>query len=451
MMRAVGIVAEYNPLHNGHVYHIERAKQLSGADAAVVAMSGDFVQRGEPAIFDKWTRSRHALKSGADLVLEIPVKYCLSHAGEYAGAGAGILESVPQISHIAFGSECGDTGLLKTVAGVLDRYEDDIKEIISAGLRKGISYPAAREEAYRKVAIGKAGIAGSIGDHIAAELEVLGGSNDILAVEYIRAMRKAEPIAIRREGAGYNDALADVENADDNDCSGFASATGIRNAVRELRNTEERRNCGTCGETVDIDEIKGIVGRYVPECVMDDFARVHITDTDEWWNILRYAVMTLTAEEIDECPSGGEGLGNLMKKAIMAAGNPDEFVDAVKSKRYTRTRISRLCMQAVLGIRRLDSDYLIAGDAEKFERDAGIPYIRVLGFTEEGRRLLAEMREDDSAGAKVITNINKEAGDLDEAGRRLLELDVHAADIYNLVTGRDVTVESDHRMMPVIV
>ena len=401
-MKAAGIVAEYNPLHRGHIYHMQKTAELSGCDAVVVAMSGDFVQRGMPAVFDKWTRAGHALRSGADLVIEIPAVHCLADAGTYAGAGVRLLEATGKVSHISFGSECGDPEALNSSADFIRRNAGAMKDGITSLRKEGLSYPAARERIYRDLG----------GPAFASE--ILSSPNDILALEYILAMKKAQPLVIKRKGAGYH--MNGPEDAD----GSFMSAGGIREMMRN---------------SLDIRD-------HVPECVYESskerYADEQLRSCEaRLFDLVRYAVLSTDAVLIDECPSGGEGLGNLLKEKVLSAGDMTSLIASVKSKRYTYTRISRLCMQVLLGIRR---------------NELSAPrYIRVLGFNDRGRKLLSEMRKGEDALLPVITNINKEKHLPDDDARKMLETDTHAADIYNLITAADMNAGSDHRQAPNIV
>ena len=410
-MKAVGIVAEYNPLHNGHVYHIEQARALTGADAVVVAMSGDFVQRGEPAIMDKWTRTELAIRSGADLVIEIPALFCLGNAGQYAAAGVRLLEATGKVPRIAFGSESGDAGSLKRIAGTFRDCAGEIQDHMRSIRGKGFSYPAARSLAYAEVRSGIKGSDPGSDPEILNDIRILERANDILGIEYIMAMKGAEPVVIQRKGAGYSDPYDET--------IAYQSASAIRTQTLEGRDA----------------------GKYVPECSAEALRRCHLTgpDSDKWFDALKYAVLSTDAETIEDCPSAGEGLANLMKAAVSEASSWTSFVRRIKSKRYTYTRLSRLCMQLLLGITR--SRYDISAPE----------YIRVLGFNEKGRELLAEMRDGESADLPVIINVNKASGGLSEKALSLLELDMHAADIYNLMTGTEMGQGSDHRHPPVIV
>ena len=411
MLKAAGITAEYNPLHNGHIYHIEETRRITGCDAVIAAMSGDSMQRGEPAFMDKWTRTEHALKNGVDLVIELPVLFCLSDAGQYAGAAVKLLEATGKVSHISFGSESGDIGTLTRIADMFRNNTHEIEEAVKEIRGMGFSFPAARDRAYTRIMTALNGSDPDSGRKIENDLSVLKKANDILGFEYIRAMRTAEPVAVHREGAGYGDPY--------DEHIVYQSASAIR------------------AQTFS----GGDLSRYVPECTAESMRECHLSgpDKDIWPELLRYAVLSTDEETIEDCPSGGEGLANLMKSAVSGADCWSEFIEQIKSKRYTYTRLSRLCMQLLLGSTR--SRYSITEPG----------YIRVLGFTEKGRELLAEMRDDGSASLPVIINVNKSRDGLSQEAKALLDLDMRAADVYNLMTGRDMVSESDHRRGPVII
>ena len=388
-MIITGITAEFDPLHNGHVYLMEKARALTGCDALVVAMSGDYVQRGGPAVIDKWARTEAALRSGADLVIEIPVLFCLGNASHYASSSVRLLEECG-CSHIAFGSESGNIDQLGKAAEIISEHRGVIEERIRSLAEEGLSWPAARARAFREL----------------NGFEIPDSPNDILALEYVMNMKNVVPIAVLRD------------NRHD-------SASVIRERMQESRD--------------DIQKTGGIISGSVPEASADVLEKSARTFPNEWTMILRYAVMSSCADDLEDCPSGGEGLGNLLVKAAASEKSFEDIIAAVKSKRYTYTRISRLCMQAILGLTRTKYPY----EAPE--------YIRVLGFTEKGRMLLSDIKDSESRSLPVITNINKESGLLSDWALRMLELDVHAADIYNLVTGRDSAQFSDHIRKPVMI
>jgi len=403
MIKATGITAEYNPLHNGHVYQIEKAREITDCDVIAVAMSGDFVQRGEPAILDKWTRCGLALDAGADIVVEIPALFCLGNSAQYASASVRVLEALG-CDNIAFGSESGDIDILRRTAERLLSNRDEIDKRIKECISKGLSWPAAREQAYRSLRT--AADSGSL----EKEISVLSDPNDILALEYLMNMRKAQPVCIKRKGAGYHEGLKAS--------AGFQSAGAIRDALRNGMDTDE-------------------LADGIPGSTLKALKESRLVFSDEMSELLRYAAMSTPAEMIERCPSAGEGLGNRLKNAALDHNTWEGIVKAAKSKRYTYTRISRLCAQLILGI---DRDHHGCSAPE---------YIRVLGFNEKGRELLSRAKSGGNCDLPILTNINKEAQGLTDEARSMLELDVHATDIYNLVSGRDNSY-SDHIMTPVI-
>ena len=404
-MKAVGITAEYNPLHKGHVYHMREARLITGADTVVTALSGNFMQRGMPAVSDKWSRADHALRNGADLVIEIPVLHCLGNAGQYASAGVRLLESLG-VTHIAFGSESGDTDVLMRTAAFLRDNSNSLGEEIRSFGRQGYSYPSAREMAVRKL--------GGDGEC----LRVLNNPNDILAIEYILNMKKALPVAVRRLGAEYS------QKADESQL--FQSAAGIRDMLRNGRDISDH----VPGCVTDC-----LAGQLTPDIIRERDTRL--------FDMIRYAVLSSSAEAIDDCPSGGEGLGNLVRTEARTADTLDQLIKQVKSRRYTYSRISRLLMQVLLGI-----------DRSSFYSEPGTScpepsYIRILGFNNKGRQYLSEIKNKGICPLPVLTNINKEKYVLNSNSAGMLGLDVHAADVYSLINGRSISENSDYRKKPV--
>lgn len=389
---------------------MEETRRVTGCDAIVVAMSGDYVQRGEPAIMDKWLRTEHALRSGADLVLEIPVLFCLGNAGQYANAAVRTLEATGLVSRISFGSESGDSETLIRIAHAIRDNGPEMEAAIKSMRDKGFSYPAARQLAYAEVRAAMNGTDPETDPEILSEMRIMNESNDILAIEYIKAMTSAEPVVIHREGAGYS--------APYDERIVYQSSSAIRTQAFGGRD----------------------ISKYIPECTAQALKECHLTgpDKDSWFDVLRYAVLSTDAEVIEDCPSGGEGLASLLKASAASADSWTALIRHVKSKRYTYTRLSRLCMQLVLGIGR--SRY----DMTEPE------YIRVLGFNEKGRKLLAQMRDEETASLPVVINVNKSAAGLGERASALLELDMHAADIYNLITKGEIGACSDHVHSPVM-
>ncbi|ASS37981.1 tRNA(Met) cytidine acetate ligase [Mogibacterium pumilum] len=401
-MKVLGIVAEYNPLHNGHLYHINKAKQETGADAVIVVLSGDYVQRGELAAANKWIRAESAIKNGIDAVFEIPVYACLSNASVYASTAIKLLAATGVIDVISFGSESGN---LKELTEIVYNLNDlRIGERISELSKDGHSYPRARAIAYEE-------LFGSNSD------EALSKPNDTLAIEYIKAHSalKNSNIAlhtVKRESSGYSAAF-------DNRMR-FQSASGIRQAIRD-----------------------GIgVSDFMPE---DSFQYMKANSAvirdridDNLFNLVRYALLNLSSDEIDEFPQGGEGIGAKLLKAIRISNSIDELIMAAKSKRYTYTRISRLLMQIVLGIKRTDFG----------EIDPG--YFRLLAANETGRKLIRKAKNEELNKLPILTNINREAHKLQIFAKKQLLLDVKAADTYNILAMNDMYKESDRVKSPTL-
>lgn len=430
-MKATGIICEYNPLHNGHIYHMEETRRQSGADALVLAMSGDFVQRGEMALLNKWERARLAVDAGADLVVEIPTLYCLSDAGKYAKGGVSVLKALGLCDSLSFGSESGELATLSLIAKRLEDNKEEIERAISQNLNSGLSYPSARKAAYENL-FGDAKMLGEEklladaetlnNEKLLADAETLDNANDILAIEYLKQLANSdiEPISIKRIGATYNEAI--------NTAKEFQSASAIRKAFEK-------------GEDIS---------SYVPANVLSQLnqARLHgagcadvdnmIGRADRLFDLVRYAIISATAEQIDKCPSGGEGLGNRIKEAAITAENMNELILATKSKRYTYTRISRLSLQILLGI-----------DRDIYEYNEA-PYIRLLAANERGRELISIAKKKELNSVPILTNINKNANELSDYGRKLLDLDVKASNIYNMINGLDLYKESDYCIKPYI-
>ncbi len=428
-MKTAGIVCEYNPLHNGHIYHLNETRRLSGADALVLAMSGNFVQRGEPAILDKWERARLAVSAGADLVLEIPTLYCLADAGRYAKGGIGTLKALGICDFISFGSESGDLESLSLIAERLADNKEEIDRLISENKDLGLSFPTARELAYEKIFgdEGKRAIKDAVGDadkdtntnrnaDKGGNAEIPTSSNDILAIEYLKQISDSglKPITVKRIGASYNEELNAKQQ--------FQSASAIRKALEK-------------GEDVS---------PYVPADVLlklnqaRALGRFGKPAEERLFNLIRYAIISSTAEQIDECPSGGEGLGNRIKEAVIKSDNLQDLLLASKSKRYTYTRLSRLALQILLGMDRRMYDY------------ETIPYIRILAVSERGRELLSIVKKKELNTAPLLTNINKNCNELSSYGKSVLDLDIKAVDIYNMICGVDLYKESDYCKRPYI-
>ena len=341
-MKTVGIIAEYNPFHNGHAYHIAEAKRVSGADRAVIVMSASFVQRGEPACADKFTRAKWALDGGADL----PDVFALSCAERFASGGVRILSGLGIVDSICFGSETGDAELLRSFPKDFD------VNAFGAAMSSGVSYPAALSRARGASP----------------------GPNDILALEYMRAMEKhcpaIKPIAIKRSGSGYSDEALGGE---------FSSAAAIRNAFSSC-----------CGETKMSPAVFDGLVRALPRSVLDEVSELmrkglFPISLSSLSDAVLYRFRMLEPDRIKELPEVSEGLENLFSKHCADCGELSEMLGAVKSKRYTMARLKRIAMCGLLGV----TEEL----QKRASEDRNALYARVLGVRESAKELLTEIAE----------------------------------------------------------
>ena len=390
-MKAVGIVAEYNPFHGGHQYQIRKIRESCGADTPVVAvMSGDFVQRGEAASYDKFTRAEAAVRGGVSLVIELPLPWSLSSAEGFARGGVGLLGATGVVGALSFGSESGNLSAIEKTAAVLDTPE--YNETLKAMLTGGTPFAAAR-----------AGAARALLGNTAA---VLNTPNDLLAVEYLRAAAKLghtfKYIPIRREGSVHD---------------GAGSASELRALLREGESLAGR----IPGEAWDV--FRGA----------DEAGRGFVSPES-----LRTAILSRlrerTPEDFAAVPDAAEGLHFRLYEAARRGVSPEEIADLARSKRYAHARLRRMVMCAALGVR--------AGDA-----DGVPPYIRALGFDARGAALLREMKTH--AALPVIIK-SARIRDENETARRVFDLGSRAHDL--LVLGWQnraaQAADSDYRATP---
>lgn len=354
-MKACGIVAEYNPLHTGHVYQMNKARQISQADCIIVVMSGNFVQRGEPAVIDKYARTRAALKAGADIVIELPVYYALSSAENFA-RGAVLTLNEMKAASICFGAETDNADRLAKISHAIISELPEYKAILNKALAKGLSYPAARQTALL--------------EYLPECKDIISGSNNILAIEYIKTILgnnlNMTYYPVLREGAGYND---DTDNAE------FASAFGIRKMLM----SDEHDRLKTYLTPVMYEEISN--SKNCP-LFPDDFS-----------NIFNHKMLFLKqqcninhtdfAEKLAEYEDITAELANRFAAAFTGRDNIAEFAMKVKSKNIVYSRICRCIMHIILEIRKSMSDFY-----------NNIPYIRLLGFNKTGQLYLGSIKKE---------------------------------------------------------
>jgi predicted nucleotidyltransferase len=385
----LGIISEYNPFHNGHLLHLENSKKLTNADFTIAVMSGNFVQRGDTSIVDKWTKTEMALKAGIDLVIELPTLYAISSAENFAEGAIKILNSLGIVDYVSFGSEIGEISPLNDVADVLYKEPKEFSSLITKQLRSGLSYPKARELAIQMYF-------GSSQKYT----DVLQNPNNILGIEYLKALKKyksnIEPITFKRKYSDYNS--TDIK-------SGIASAT----AIRTMLQTNKNIHYVVPFETYELIEEKQNAGELV-------------TNLSTFSKEIIYTLRRMSLKEIAALPDVSEGLENKIKIAANTCNNLDDLIAKVKSKRYTQTRIQRILLYALLNITAKDID--IARKAT--------PYIRVLGFNKKGKKVISAI-SNQNPKIPIIVSVKKfMENNMDKHLHTMISKDIFATNVYTL-------------------
>ena len=389
MGKVLGIIAEYNPLHNGHLYHINQSKELTNPDYTVCIISGNFTQRGNTSIIDKWSKAEMALRAGANLVIELPTIYSTSSAENFAEGSIKILDSFNLDTVLSFGSECGDINTLNRFAEILYREPSEYKTLLNHELQTGISYPKARENALLMYV-----------NDIRKYANTLSCPNNILGIEYLKAIKKFKsnilPITLKRYGADHNS----YTSADS-----FASATYIRDLLCENKN----------------------IYKLVPNYTYEILARQinsgkSVLDIVAFEKEIFYSLRKMTFNEINNLADVTESLANSIITAVNSSNSYYDLLEKVKSKSYTSSRIQRILLYALLGITKEDME-----NSRKVR-----PYVRVLGLDDRGKELLSELSKSNPK-LPIITSVkNFYNNSNNKILKGMLNLDVLATNIYTL-------------------
>lgn len=376
-MKIVGLIAEYNPFHNGHQYHIEKAKELTGADAAIVVMSGDFVQRGAPAIMPKHLRAEMALKAGASLVIELPVCYATGTAEQFSHGAVSILNSLGCVDAICFGSECGDITALNELAEILYNEPDEYKEVLQKHLRNGLSFPLARQKAIEEI-------------YPTQDFsKILEQPNNILGIEYIKALyrlnSKIKPYTIQRISSQYHG--ADLQEK-------FSSATALRQVIGE-------------------NSIHGLVGQIPNDNIslfQNNYQKRYPIFTNDFSLLLKYRLLNETKLTLTQYADVSEELANRIYNQRNEYIDFEQFCELLKTKEVTYSRISRALIHILLGVKK--TDYM------------NINYARVLGFRKDDADVLTEIKN--KATIPLVTKITQQKD-------ALLDIDIFVSNLYESV------------------
>lgn len=399
-MNITGIITEYNPFHNGHLYHLTEAKKNTNCDAVICIMSGNFVQRGGPAIVDKWQRTEMALNNGVDLVIELPTYYAVSSAEFFAKGAVSILNNLGVVNNLFFGSECGDVNKLTTIAKTLVDEDSKLKYIIKENLAKGETFAKAREKALISYLNNE-------------DLnEILTSSNNILGIEYIKSIIRMnsniKPFTLKREGSNYNDKI--LSNS-------FSSATSIRELLKQKASIESLK------DSIPKESYEVLNNLY-------DNSYPFVFDED-MFKFIKYKLQT-NCINFNNLYEIIEGLENKLLKEISSSNSYEEFILNIKSKRYTYSKISRILTHIYIG---LDSDSFLNID------DTNNLYARVLGFNKKGREILSLIKRNSSI--PLITKIPR------FSDNPLLKLDIQATAAYSILNNK-LNPNSDYLISPLI-
>ena len=418
-MNVIGIIAEYNPFHNGHAYQIAHVRKNLHADYIVVATSGDYVQRGEPALLDKYTRARMALSSGADVVLELPVLWSTASAELFAEAGISLFEKTGCVDGICFGPESGDLALLRRIADVLADEPADLKASLKYNLKSGSTFPKAREAALLSYFSGSAGQDGALPVSAEALSSLLASPNNILALEYLKALRRRAssitPYLLKREGAAYHETSI---------LSGASAIPASASAIRHTLFADAAGACGNSADRASEDSADGILRHAMPQealAILQDYrADFPLLCADDFSSILGYLLLSSSATQLARTADSSPEFANRMQNQLPYYTSFSSFASRLKSKEMTLTRINRILLHSILGI--TSSDYACGNALDK------IPYLRILGFRKSAAPLLAALKA--SAAVPLITRSSQALKLLSPDAMRVFEHDVFAGNLY---------------------
>ena len=365
-------------------------------------MSGNFVQRGEPALLDKWTRAEMALNSGIDLVLELPVIYSISSAEFFSLGALSILDKLNIVNNLCFGSECGNIRILQSIAKILTEEPSEYKKLLKDNLSKGFTFPLARSTALSEYSL-------NYTEEQFSE-EILNSSNNILGIEYCKSIlnlkSSIKPYTIQRVGGNYNS-----KDLDD----GFSSATAIRELIS--KNTDYK-----------------LLEKHLPS---SSFAILEkkltagsFTFSEAIYEYLKYKILQ-NPNSLTNLPDIKEGLDNRILSSIVVSSNYKQFLETVKTKRYTYTRIARCLCQYFIGFELFNTEIL---------RKTSPEYVRVLGFNETGAKVLKELKK--SSNIEIITKLR-------DNENPMLKLDILSTKMYSLINN-SITIDSDFKKSPII-
>lgn len=391
MSGVLGIIAEYNPFHNGHFYHLEESKKQSGCNYSVAVMSGNFVQRGEPAIINKWDRAGMAVLNGIDLVLELPTVYSISSAENFAEGAIKLLDSLSIVDTFSFGAEASNLNILNEFAEILYKEPAEYISILNHELSKGISYPKARENALLMYL-----------NDIRKYANVLSSPNNILGIEYLKALKRLRsrmiPFSIERLGPKH-----DELTIEDN----ISSASYIRKLIEKNKS----------------NQTSSLLPRFSYSILENCIKKGNVVSSLKCFEKeILYCLRKMTCEEIANLPDVTEGLENLIKDSANSCNSITELISKIKTKRYTETRIKRILLYTLIGITKKDMAL-----SRKH-----VPYVRVLALNNNGKKLLSDIAISNPK-LPIITSVKRFMDSNPNKNLlNMLQKDIFATNVYTL-------------------
>ena len=407
-MKIVGLIAEYNPFHNGHRYHIEQAKKITGADHAVVVMSGDYVQRGIPACMPKRLRAEMALKCGASAVFELPVCYATGSAELFAEGAVSLLDRLGIVDTLVFGSECNDLESLSQIADLLVEEPELYRTVLRFHLKNGASYPMARQEA----------VSACLRGNDCSFL--LNDPNNILGIEYLKALKRQKsriiPYTIARRGAHYHD--PDLHDS-------YSSASAIRSLLAYSGSAVHIDHAGQ-PESSGIHHILGELEHQVPESCLEllkDHHRIQYPICQNDFSlILKYKLLNKKPDSLIRYMDVSQELANRICAQLNHYFHYQQFCELLKTRELTQTRVNRALLHIMLGIKKKN---VAAYTSDHFHY-----YAHLLGFRKDSEKVISAAARH---GKLPLLTRLYDAGHLPESGQKMLTQDVLASNLYTSV------------------
>lgn len=407
-MKIVGLITEYNPFHNGHLYHLQKAKEITGADAVIAVMSGNYVQRGAPAIMPKHLRTKVALEAGVPLVIELPVCYACGSAEYFAEGSISILEKLGCIDAICFGSECGNLGLLEEIASIIAHEPPEYQQFLQEELKKGLSYPRARQVALKRY---------TKDENIDL---IFSQPNNILGIEYIKALIRRKSgmgiYTIKRRVSGYHD-----EELAEN----YSSASAIRRLLWHASNAIHLEDEQPYDEPPLSEALTRLEGQ-VPSACIRMLEETHRTRYPVYANdfslLLKYRLMCETKESLTQYADVSSDLANRMLNRLNDFVSFDQFCDLLKTREVTYTRISRALFHILLHIKK--------EDMELYRQNGGCNYAHILGFRKDASSLLKYAKKHTEI--PLITKLTLQEN-LDMSAKKMLENEIFSSNLYESI------------------